>query len=227
MSGADDTWEHRRPATATGTASEDDVELVGAAQRGDTQALNALLRRHHPRLRVLCLRLTGDPADADDACQEALLALARGLNRFDGRSSFATWAYRVTTNTCLDELRRRRRRPRPGLPDDLEDQRGDRPRPARDPADVVAERVDIDAALAGLAPEFRAAVVLRDLCQLSYAEIADVVGVPVGTVRSRIARGRAALLADLGGNPPAPAGVQHGETMKPDPMKPDPMKPAP
>ena len=69
----------------------------------------------------------------------------------------------------------------------------------------AAGRVDVDAALAQLAPEFRAAVVLRDLCQLDYAEIADVLEVPIGTVRSRIARGRSALVPLLTGNPPAPA----------------------
>ena len=190
------------------TGDPDDVELVRSAQAGDEAALDTLFRRHHPRLRTLCLRLTGDHSDADDACQEALLALARGLAGFDGRSSFATWAYRVTTNTCLDELRRRRRRPAPGLPadagetGDLDDQGGEDH--GADLSDAVAERVDIHAALAGLPPEFRAAVVLRDLCQLSYAEIADAVGVPVGTVRSRIARGRTALLPVLAGNPTTP-----------------------
>ena len=191
------------PERSAGPAG-DDLELVEAAQAGDAGALDSLLRRHQPRLRVLCLRLTGDPADADDACQESLIALARGLARFDRRSSFATWAYRVTTNTCLDELRRRRRRPVPGLPDDADDSGTVGRHQAGDPAGAVADRVDIDVALAGLVPEFRTAVVLRDLCQLSYAEISEVVGVPVGTVRSRIARGRASLLEVLAGNSSTP-----------------------
>ncbi|MDQ6796794.1 MAG: RNA polymerase sigma factor [Actinomycetota bacterium] len=173
------------------------------AKRGDTGALDALLRRHHLRLLTLCARLTGNPTDADDACQEALVALARGLDGFDGRSSFSTWAYRVTTNTCLDELRRRRRRPVPGLPEDAPTHPGGSEGGPDDPGEMVTRRVDIDSALGRLAPEFRQAVVLRDLCQLSYAEIADIVDVPVGTVRSRIARGRALLLPLLsaGGTP--------------------------
>ncbi len=181
----------------------DDAALVEAGRRGDRTALDALLRRHYPRLRALCQRLTGDPTDADDACQEALVALVRGLPRFDGRSSFATWAYRVTANTCLDELRRRRRRPRPRAPDDDHEAGGGGPHgtPVSDVADRVAAHLDVDAALGRLAPEFRVAVVLRDLCQLSYDEIAEVLGVPVGTVRSRIARGRAALLPLVTGNP--------------------------
>ena len=181
-----------------------DAALVAAGRQGDRSALDALLRRHYPRLRALCQRLTGDPTDADDACQDALVALVRGLPRFDGRSSFATWAYRVTANSCLDELRRRRRRPRPHPPDEegavaLAD--GRFAAPLADVGERVAARIDVDAALARLAPEFRVAVVLRDLCELSYGEIAELLDVPVGTVRSRIARGRAALLPLVTGNP--------------------------
>lgn len=136
-----------------------------------------------------------------------MIAIVRGLPRFDGRSRFSTWAYRVATNSCLDELRRRRRRPLPGLgaeigrPDhDVTEGKGvaaagPDAQPSLDAQ--VADRVDIDAALATLTPEFRAAIVLRDLCQLDYAEIAEVLGIPPGTVRSRIARGRAALAQAL------------------------------
>ncbi len=188
------------PERGAGSVPErgSDEVLVTAAKGGDAVALDALLRRHHPRLLTLCARLTGNPTDADDACQETLVALARGLDRFDGRSSFSTWAYRVTTNTCLDELRRRRRRPVPGLLEDPPSLPGGSDGPD-DPAETATRRIDIDRALGRLAPEFRQAVVLRDLCQLSYAEIAEVVDVPVGTVRSRIARGRALLLPLLSG----------------------------
>ena len=170
------------------------------AQRGDRAALEALLRRHHDRVAALCTRLCG-PSDAPDATQEALLAVVRGLRRFDGHAAFTTWLYRVTTNACLDELRRRRRRPLPGLEDDRPI---DGPLAGPDPAAAVAARVDVDAALARLAPEFRAAVVLRDLCGLDYAEIAEVLGIPPGTVRSRIARGRGQLADLLAGNPTDP-----------------------
>jgi RNA polymerase sigma-70 factor (ECF subfamily) len=173
---------------------------VAGARRGDRADLEALLRRHHDRVAALCTRLCG-PTDAPDATQEALLAVVRGLHRFDGHAAFTTWLYRVTTNACLDELRRRRRRPLPGLEDDRP---LDGPATGSDPASAVAARVDVDAALARLAPEFRAAVVLRDLCGLDYAEIADVLGVPPGTVRSRIARGRGQLADLMAGNPSAP-----------------------
>ena len=165
---------------------------------GDRAALEALLRRHADRIHVVCRRITGNEADALDATQEAMIAIVRGIGRFDGRSAFSTWAYRVATNACLDELRRRRRRPEPMPDEDLEVAAG-----AAFSLDRVGDRVDIDAALGTLAPEFRAAVVLRDLVGLDYAEIGEVLGLPAGTVKSRIARGRAGL-ADLLGNPTVP-----------------------
>lgn len=145
----------------------------------------------------MCRRLAGNDADALDATQEALIAITRGLPRFDHRSAFSTWAYRVATNACLDELRRRSRRPVPGGDDDLADavaaRRDDRPTLET----TTAHRLDIDAALAGLPEDFRAPVVLRDQLGLDYAEIAEVLDIPPGTVRSRIARGRAALARTL------------------------------
>ena len=141
-----------------------------------------------------------NPDDALDATQEAMIAIARGIGRFDGRSAFTTWLYRVATNAALDELRRGSRRP---VAVDVVDSDVAAAEPPID--SVVIDRVDVDAALASLPVEFRAAVVLRDLCDLDYAEIADVLGIPPGTVRSRIARGRALLTSALG-NPEAPTG---------------------
>jgi RNA polymerase sigma-70 factor (ECF subfamily) len=183
-----------------------DEALARAANAGDRGALETLLARHLDRVHAICRRVTGHPEDALDATQEALIAVTRGLHRYDGRSLFTTWLYRVATNAALDELRRRKRRPEPV---ELSD---DRPTgggaaggagSASTVESVVAARLDVDAALAGLSPEFRAAVVLRDLCDLDYAEIAEVLDVPIGTVRSRIARGRAAI-ADQLREPTAP-----------------------
>jgi RNA polymerase sigma-70 factor (ECF subfamily) len=193
---------------------------VAAAQAGERAAVDTLLRRHHDRLYALCRRVTGNDADAADACQEALIAIVRSLDRFDGRSAFSTWAYRVTTNACLDELRRRRRRPDPGLPEDEPGGGGHgvggRSIGGREGGDAFSDvdtRVAVEAALVGLPAEYRVAVVLRDLCGLAYSEIAEVLDVPIGTVRSRIARGRGALIPALtdqdsdadgpSGNPPA------------------------
>jgi RNA polymerase sigma-70 factor, ECF subfamily len=148
--------------------------------------------------------MTGRDADAADAAQEALLAIVRGLPRFDGRAAFGTWAYRIATNACIDELRRRDRRPTVGLPE-IEHERRD-PGPGTD--GTVTDRLGIDEALARLPEDFRAAVVLRDQLGLDYAEIASVLEIPPGTVRSRIARGRAVLAGLLRGNQDEPVSVE-------------------
>jgi RNA polymerase sigma-70 factor, ECF subfamily len=177
-----------------------DEALAAAANAGDRGALEVLLARHLDRVHAICRRVTGHPEDALDATQEALIALTRGLHRYDGRSLFTTWLYRVATNAALDELRRKKRRPEPA---ELSEDRPMAGTAGGGVESVVAARLDVDAALAGLSPEFRAAVVLRDLCDLDYAEIAEVLDVPIGTVRSRIARGRAAI-ADQLREPTAP-----------------------
>jgi RNA polymerase sigma-70 factor, ECF subfamily len=183
-----------------------DEALAAAANSGDRGALEILLARHFDRVHAICRRVTGHSEDALDATQEALIAVTRGLHRYDGRSLFTTWLYRVATNAALDELRRRKRRPEPAELSEDHPLGAPGAGAAAGSAPVesaVAARLDVDAALAVLSPEFRAAVVLRDLCDLDYAEIAAVLDVPIGTVRSRIARGRAAI-ADQLREPAAP-----------------------
>jgi RNA polymerase sigma-70 factor (ECF subfamily) len=171
-----------------------DGALVEQAQNGDRAALETLLRAQYDRLHALCWRMTGNEADAADATQEALIAITRGLPKFDARARFGTWCYRVAVNACLDELRRRRRRPEP-----ITAERLAITMPTTGAGtDAVADRMVVDDALRLITPEFRAAVVLRDLCGLEYAEIAEVLDVPIGTVRSRLARGRGALADRLG-----------------------------
>ena len=89
----------------------EDSDLVAAAQRGDRDALDRLLRRHYDRIHAVCRRIAGSTRDADDAAQEALIRIVRAIDRFDGRASFSTWSYRIATNAALDELRKRSRRP--------------------------------------------------------------------------------------------------------------------
>ena len=194
----------RPPADVRGDGS-DAGDVVARAVRGDRDAVEAVLAEQYGAVTTLCRRLCGP--DADDAVQMALIAIVRGLPRFDGRSKFSTWCYRVTTNACLDELRRRRRRP---LPLDDEGLAAATVAPLHGTAatepDDVADRVDIDAALQSIPDEFRAPVVLRDLCGLDYDEIATTLQVPPGTVRSRIARGRRAL-AEILGNQTSPESV--------------------
>jgi RNA polymerase sigma-70 factor (ECF subfamily) len=170
---------------------EGDDALAAAAATGDRDALEALLRRHAGLVNAVCRRVLANPDDALDAAQEALLSIARKIHTFDGRARFTTWCYRVATNAALDEARRRARRPSPV--DIVPEPRGT----GRSIDDLVADQLDVDAALSRLSPDHRAAVALRDLVGLDYAEIGEVLGIPPGTVRSRIARGRAALADHL------------------------------
>jgi RNA polymerase sigma-70 factor (ECF subfamily) len=185
---------------ADGASEGADDRLVEAARQGDRAALEQLLRLHQPRIHAVCRRLTGNDADALDATQDALISIVRGLEGFDGRARFSTWCYRIATNAALDELRRRARRPDLALVD----REGDVSEPIDPGALAELDRVDdrdrLDAALRAISVEFRTAVVLRDVCRLDYAEIAEVLALAPGTVRSRIARGRAQLADLLGGN---------------------------
>ncbi len=167
-----------------GPRSGDD-ELAAAAGGGDRAALETLLERHFDRIHAICRRIAGNRDDGLDATQEALVSVARRIDSFDGRSKFTTWLYRVATNAALDEVRRRGRRPVP---------QEELPEPDRATFEAAVDaRLDVDAALADVPDDHRAALVLRDLCDLDYDEIARTLDVPIGTVRSRISRGRAAL----------------------------------
>lgn len=178
-------------------ADDPDAALVVAAQAGDQQALDDLLRRHFDRIYGICRRITGNDADAADAAQEAMLAVVRGLDHFDGRAKFSTWVYRVASNACLDELRRRNRRPLPGLTDETATTQVDTPM-SQPMDDQIADRLDIDEALQELGHDFRVAVVLRDHLGMEYTDIADQLEIPLGTVQSRISRGRTELARVLG-----------------------------
>jgi RNA polymerase sigma-70 factor (ECF subfamily) len=195
----------------------DDAELVASAQSGDRIALERLLRLHYDRVHAVCRRIVGTAHDADDAAQEAMIRIVRGLRTYDGRSSFGTWAYRVASNTALDELRKRRRRPMLHVVDDD----GEVPEVvdhlAERRVDSVAERMALDTAIAGLPDDFRVAVVLRDVADLDYGEIAEVLGVPIGTVKSRIARGRALLAGHLGNRGTPDERPTHDTNPRPEP----------
>lgn len=140
----------------------------------------------------MAYRLTGNDADAQDLVQEVLLRVRRGLVTYRP-GSLEGWLSRITTNAFLDDVRRRRRRPTVSLPEDADRVLVDA---GADPDAVLASTslsADIQAALRSLPEDFRVAVVLCDVVGLQYDEIADDLGVPIGTVRSRIHRGRALL----------------------------------
>lgn len=175
-----------------GRLGGDDATLAAAAASGSSTALAELLARHFDYVHAVCGRILRNPSDAEDARQDALFLAARRIRGFAGRSSFRTWLHRIAVNASLDALARARRAPEPV---------GDLPEAAvltRSHEEAVTARLDIDAALARLPDAYRLAVVLRDLCDLDYEEIAGHLGVPIGTVRSRISRGRGELARLLG-----------------------------
>jgi RNA polymerase sigma-70 factor (ECF subfamily) len=194
--------------------SGDDRALVAQAQSGERAALDELLRRHYDRIYAICRRIARNEADAADATQEAMIAIVRGLAKFDNRATFSTWSYRVATNACLDELRRRKRRPTPALVDEHDgwaDQTIDDQAPAFDEQIVLLD--EVQAALNQLPNDFRTPVVLRDCAGLDYAQIAETLGIPPGTVRSRIARGRLKLAEILhAGNQPSTGERQNNQS---------------
>ena len=153
-------------------------------------------------IQAVCRRILLNDSDADDATQNAMIAIVRGYESFDGRSAFSTWVYRIATNAALDELRRRRRRPlslfsNDGQQVDIADTHSDDRHLTFEASDYLAQ------GLAQIPEEFRVALVLRDVADLDYEEISHVLNIPIGTVRSRIARGRGRL-ADILGNSDAP-----------------------
>jgi RNA polymerase sigma factor, sigma-70 family len=180
---------------------EHDDVLVQRFLGGDTAAFTALVRRHETRVYNLCLRILGSPEDALDATQETFVTTLRKLGQFRGEAAFTTWLHRVAVNACYDELRRQRRRPMLHSihrDDDDRDRTPEPGPPVRDHADAVAGILDAGAALAQVPEDFRTALVLADVQDLPYEEIARILDVPVGTVKSRVHRGRVALARAMG-----------------------------
>jgi RNA polymerase sigma-70 factor, ECF subfamily len=177
-----------RPSATTSS----DTDLVDAARAGDHHAFAQLMRRYDDRMRGLAYKLLADRSKMDDALQESYLKAFRALDRFKDGSDFGTWLYRITYNTCIDELRRARRSPL-GRADAAEPVSG-RPGPEREVTAAEAVRQ----ALATLPPDQRVTVVLVDGEGFDNATAAKILGVAPGTVASRLHRARAALRAVLG-----------------------------
>lgn len=172
-----------------------DAELVARYLAGDPGAFSTLVERHQRRVYNVALRMLGRPEDAADAAQEVFLTCLRKLGGFRGTSAFTTWLHRVTVNTCLDALRRRSREQPVEEPPE---------RAAADHAEAAAAAADVQRGLLAVAEEFRVVLVLHDLQGLPYEEVAEVLGAPVGTVKSRLHRGRVALARALRGEPATP-----------------------
>lgn len=193
-----------------------DEGLVAAAQRGDLTAFNSLVARYQTPLFNLCLRMLGDRQAAEDATQEAFLSAHRALPRFAG-GSLRNWLTRIAANQCKDELRRRRRRGTTSSLDRIVDtDEGSLEIPDEAPtAPELAERAELgrqlQLALDVLPADQREAIVLVDLHEFRYGEAARVAGVSVGTVKSRVHRGRRRLRAYLRAHPELIAGYRRLE----------------
>jgi RNA polymerase sigma-70 factor (ECF subfamily) len=171
---------------------DDERELLARSRRGDLDAFERLVRVHQDRVYALAYRITGNHEDANDAAQEAFVKAFGGLRQFRGDAAFSTWLHRIASNAALDLVRRRPTAPPAELPLDLA---------APDGPEDVAYRHEVQrrihTALGRLPAEYRVAVVLRDLQGMAYDEIARVLHLPIGTVRSRISRAREALRVQL------------------------------
>lgn len=178
-----------------------DEVLVERAQHGDRAALCEIICRYERKTYNLAYRLMGNHADASDAAQEALVRVYTRLHCFRGDSAFSTWLFRVVTNTCLDELRRRGRLRHASLDNPLPTDEGALPRQTTaEEVDSPVERAEqrevqaaVQRAINRLPEDYRLVVVMRDLHDYSYHEIADMLGTSLGTVKSRLHRARQAL----------------------------------
>lgn len=190
------------PAATPPSRSAEERALVVRARRGDSAAFEQLVSGLLPVAYHMAFRLVGDREDAAEIVQESLVHAYVGIGRFAGRSSFRTWLLRVVHNAAMDVLRHRQRHPQVSLAGASSGELGreDLLDPAPGPQDRLEsgwERDRLAEALRSLEPEFRSVVVLRDVHGLDYEEIARIVGVPRGTVKSRLHRGRARLRAYL------------------------------
>lgn len=173
-------------------ATADEAALVAAARAGDLDAFESLVRQHTPSVYAHAVRFFGDATVAEDVVQEVFIKVYRSIGEFDERSRLSTWLYRVTRNVCLDTVRSGRRRPVPVDPLLVE------ARLPGDLSDEVALRTSVEQAMRALAPEDREALSAVSVFGLTYAEAAQVLGVPAGTVKSRVFRARRSLAAALG-----------------------------
>lgn len=172
-----------------------DELLLRRACKGDVQAFEELMQSHESRIYAIALRMMGNREDAQDCAQEAMVRIYRAMGSFKGQSALATWIYRITMNTCLDELRRRKARKVTSL-DSLVDN-GWSPTDTGDTPEehglCVEKQNALNQAIQSLPDDMRAAIILRDVKGYSYDEIASILDANVGTIKSRISRGREKL----------------------------------
>lgn len=173
-----------------------DSELITRHLAGDGRAFDEIVTRYERRVWAICLRMTGDVEDARDAMQDAFITALRSLGSFRGDAQLSTWLHRVAVNASLDVIRRRTRR-RTEPMDETVERASEEPGPDEE-ADRALRAAEVRRALALLAEDHRTVIVLHDLQGLQYPEVAEVLDVPVGTVKSRLHRARLELAKLLG-----------------------------
>ena len=170
-------------------------KLISRAAAGDGAAFSELMTMHEKRMYAVALRMCANREDAQDCLQDAMLRVYRSIGGFKGQSSFSTWVYRITMNPCLEELRRRKTRSASSLDTMLEG--GWSPTDGENGPEKQAvaseQRRVLNSAIADLPEDMRSAIVLRDVQGFSYEEIAEMLEVNIGTIKSRISRGREKL----------------------------------
>jgi RNA polymerase sigma-70 factor, ECF subfamily len=171
-----------------------DEELLAAHLQGDRTAFGALMTRHERRIYGLCFRILGNREDAEDATQEAFIGALRRAGSFRGEAAFSTWLYRIAVNAATDQARRRGRSRT--VPLETEETHRDLAA-VGDPSAAVVTSLTVRAALRTVPEDFRIALILCDLYGFGHAQAAEILGVPVGTVKSRVFRGRLALGTQL------------------------------
>jgi RNA polymerase sigma-70 factor (ECF subfamily) len=176
------------------TELDPDVRLLERCRRGDPSAFETLFRKYQAYVYNISLGMLGNPEDASDVTQDTFLRLHRNLNSFRGDASFSTWLYRVAVNLCITELRRKSRSRFRFLDDVLHEDEGriqEEPLPSpEDAIDADDERRVVHDALRALPPDYRAIMVLRHFQQLAYEEIAEVLGLTLSQVKTRLFRAR-------------------------------------
>jgi RNA polymerase sigma-70 factor, ECF subfamily len=178
-------------------APDPDDQLVRRAVDGDQSAFTELVRRHERRVFAVTMRMLGREEDALDATQDAFLTVFRKIDQFRGESAFTTWLHRIAVNACYDILRKKARQPVLHLAGE-DDRMPEAGPPVADHAGEVAGGIDVARALLEVPEDFRAVLVLADVHDLAYEEIAAILDIPTGTVKSRLHRGRVVLARVMG-----------------------------
>lgn len=179
-------------------------DLIQKAKQGDMLAFEELILKHEKIVYNVALRMMNHSEDAKDISQEVFLKAYKNIGNFDERSQFSTWLYRITHNTCIDEMRKRKGKQSYSLEEELENEDGSMQRQIADESDTPEESLlreeqksEILQALDQLSEEHKAAVVLRDVKGLSYEEISEILELSLGTVKSRISRARNQLKTEI------------------------------